>query len=74
MSTSASRKLPDGLRVVLISGGLPGDTRTALGDDSHLFERGPKESRTAFIARCVAVAKAKKMSKVVIGGLPPREV
>jgi hypothetical protein len=68
---------PLNLRVVLVSGGPPGETRFARAD-GHEWERGtgagvsPNESRTAFISRVVAAAKARKLQSVVIGGLPPR--
>jgi hypothetical protein len=63
---------PLNLRVVLISGGWPGETTRATGE-GHEWERLPTEGRSDFIRRVVAAARVLRLKSVVIGGLGERK-
>jgi hypothetical protein len=70
---AAERRLTQtqvGLRVIAISGGLPGPIRYAQGG-GRIWKRANDETFEAFEARVTADAKAAHLKQVVIGGLPP---
>jgi hypothetical protein len=62
------------MRVVHIAGGLPGDNPRCATVDGIEFTRGADETTAAFEARVTAKAKESGAKRVVIGGLPDREI
>ena len=62
--------MTEAVRIVHITGGLPGDNPTHATIGREELSRDPGEPADAFEARALAVARAREADLVIIGGLP----